>query len=571
MDFHEHREIIKKLKRQLTTPPSYDMLSVLLSELQYTMEDNPELPVNARDFIMVYSGFIKKQATMMYVETMDQRWDDLYWRTVLFEAPYLFESYLIYMEKDRSPGKRFYLPRRKTLKVVVDDLQDLEDRKLYFYGLSMPSRIGKSTICIFFLSWIAGKRPNSHSAMGGHSGKLAKGFYGELLNLVNTREYKFSEIFPNSPLQKTSAEDLEINLDEPDRFATITCRGIDGTWTGAVDVSADGYLYVDDLIRDREHSLNPIRMENTYQEYLNKMVDRKNDGARELMVGTRWNIIDPLGKIEKENAHNPRYRFRKIPALNEKGESNFQYEVKGFSTQYYIDMKGRLDKNEWEAKFMQNPFVREGLLFPEEELRFFFGILPASGFVRVVTACDVAWGGGDSTSMPIGFEYENGDVYIVDWVFNRGAKEVTIPIVEGKIVGNKIQQINFEANNGGEMYAKYVDDDLIRQGYKCSITSTKAPGKMAKMAKIIQYSGDIKRRFIFLAPNRLIKEAAKNDPPGIHRYMRNQEYDEAMDELTKFVQIGDNEHDDSPDSLSQLERFLEGGFTAEVKPMPRPF
>ncbi|WP_368270802.1 hypothetical protein [Enterocloster lavalensis] len=571
MDFHEHREIIKKLKRQLTTSPSYDMLSVLLSELQYTMEDNPKLPVDERDFIMVYSGFIKKQATMMYVETMEQRWDDLYWRTVLFEAPYLFESYLIYMEKDRSPGKRFYLPRRKTLKVVVDDLQDLEDRKLDFYGLSMPSRVGKSTICIFFLAWVAGKRPNSHSAMGGHSGKLAKGFYGELLNLVNTREYKFSEIFPDSPLQKTSAEDLEINLDEPDRFATITCRGIDGTWTGAVDVSADGYLYVDDLIRDREHSLNPIRMENTYQEYLNKMVDRKNDGARELMVGTRWNIIDPLGKIEKENAHNPRYRFRKIPALNEKGESNFQYEVKGFSTQYYIDMKGRLDKNEWEAKFMQNPFVREGLLFPEEELRFFFGILPASGFVRVVTACDVAWGGGDSTSMPIGFEYENGDVYIVDWVFNRGAKEVTIPIVEGKIVGNKIQQINFEANNGGEMYAKYVDDDLIRQGYKCSITSTKAPGKMAKMAKIIQYSGDIKRRFIFLAPNRLIKEAAKNDPPGIHRYMRNQEYDEAMDELTKFVQIGDNEHDDSPDSLSQLERFLEGGFTAEVKPMPRPF
>lgn len=571
MDFHEHREIIKKLKRQLTTPPSYDMLSVLLSELQYTMEDNPELPVDERDFVMAYSGFIKKQATMMYVETMDRQWDDLYWRTMLFEAPYLFESYLIYMEKDRPPVKRFYLPRRKTLKVVVDDLQDLEDRKLDFYGLSMPSRVGKSTICIFFLSWVAGKRPNSHSAMGGHSGKLAKGFYGELLNLVNTREYKFSEIFPDSPLQKTSAEDLEINLDEPDRFATITCRGIDGTWTGAVDVSADGYLYVDDLIRDREHSLNPIRMENTYQEYLNKMVDRKNDGARELMVGTRWNIIDPLGKIEKENAHNPRYRFRKIPALNEKGESNFQYEVKGFSTQYYIDMKGRLDKNEWEAKFMQNPFVREGLLFPEEELRFFFGILPASGFVRVVTACDVAWGGGDSTSMPIGFEYENGDVYIVDWVFNRGAKEVTIPIVEGKIVGNKIQQINFEANNGGEMYAKYVDDDLIRQGYKCSITSTKAPGKMAKMAKIIQYSGDIKRRFIFLAPNRLIKEAAKNDPPGIHRYMRNQEYDEAMDELTKFVQIGDNEHDDSPDSLSQLERFLEGGFTAEVKPMPRPF
>ena len=59
-------------------------------------------------------------------------------------------------------------------------------------------------------------------------------------------------------------------------------------------------------------------------------------------------------------------------------------------------------------------------------------------------------------------------------------------MVEGKIIGNKIQQINFEANNGGDMYAKYVDDDLIRQGYKCSITASKAPGKMAKMTKSIQ-------------------------------------------------------------------------------------
>jgi len=407
--------------------------------------------------------------------------------------------------------------------------------------------------------------------MGGHSGKLAKGFYGEALNLIDTNEYKFHEIFPDSDLQKKSAEDFEINMGEPDRFASLTCRGIDGTWTGAVDISSDGYLYVDDLIRDREHSLNPVRMENTYQEYLNKMVDRKNDGARELMVGTRWNVIDPLGKIEKENAHNQRYRFRKIPALNENNESNFQYKVKGFSTEYYLKMKERLDRNEWESKYQQRPFIREGLLFPEVELRFFYGVMPASGFVRVVTTCDVAWGGGDSTSMPIGFEYENGDVYIPDWVFNKGVKEITIPIVEGKIKANNIQQINFEANNGGEMYAKYVNDDLIRDNYKCSITSTKAPSNMAKMSKIIQYSGDIKRRFVFLAPNRLIKNAAKSDLPGIKRYLRSEEYDRAMDELTSFVQIGNNEHDDSPDSLSQLERFLEGGFTAEVKVMPRPF
>ena len=421
------------------------------------------------------------------------------------------------------------------------------------------------------MAWVMGKRPASHNAMSGHSGILADRFYADTIKLAESEEYTYREIFPQISIVNRSADKNELYFDAVESFATLTCRGIDGTWTGAVDISDDGYLYVDDLIRDRTESLSPSRLEKRYQDYLNVLVDRKNDGSRELMVGTRWNTIDPLGRLKKEYAHDPRYRFREIPALDENDESNFQYEYGGFSTKYYRDMREKLDPNEWWAKFMQKPFVREGLLLPENDLRYFYGLMPESGFIRNITACDVAWGGGDSLSMPIGAEYENGDVYIFDWVFNRGVKEVTIPIVQGKIIGNKIQQVNFEANNGGEMYAKYVNDDLARQGYRCSITSTKAPNKMSKMAKIIQYSGDIKRRFVFLAPNRLIDEAAKNDPPGVHRYRRSQEYDEAMDETTTFVQIGSNDHDDAADSLSQLERTIEGGFTAEVKVMPRMF
>lgn len=500
----------------------------------------------------------------------DLKFYNLYNQCLLFEAPHVFESYLLYMEKNRPIKKCFYLPRRKTLSIVVQDLQDLEDGKLDFLGVSLPPRVGKSTLCIFFMSWIMGKRPDSHNAMSGHSGILADGFYSEILNLITSPEYTFNEIFPGVKLESKSAEKKEINLNTPDRFATLTCRGIDGTWTGAVDISSDGYLYVDDLVRDRTESLSPTRLENRFQDYLNVLVDRKNDGSRELMVGTRWNVMDPLGRIEKEKKGNPRYRFRKIPALNEKGESNFQYDYGvGFSTKYFLDIKERLDKNEWEAKYQQRPFVREGLLFPEDELRFFNGILPEGGFVRTVSVADIAWGGGDALSQPIGAEYENGDVYIFDWIFNRGAKEVTIPIVAGKIIGNNIQQTHFEANNGGEMYAKYIDDFLSEKGYKCSITYSKAPNTMVKMAKIIQYSGDIKRRFIFLAPNSIIKKAAENDEPGTKRYYRSEEYDDAMDELTTFVQIGKNEHDDAADSLAQLEQFIEGGFTAKIEVIDR--
>lgn len=505
---------------------------------------------------------------------------DKWYKTLKTESYYDFESFMFYMERKRHYSKRFYFPRRHTLKIVVNDLQDLENGIIKFYGLSMPSRVGKSTICIFFLAWVSLRRPNSHSAMGGHSGILAKGFYKELMNLFTTEEYTFSELFyfwnpeyANKPLvTDKSADEFTITLGNPDRFATVTCRGIDGTWTGAVDVSKDGYLYVDDLVRDREHSLSPMRMENTYQEYLNKMVDRKNDGARELMVGTLWNVLDPLERLRKQYENDPQYRFRRIPALDENDESNFGYEINGFSTAYYRDMREKLDKAEWEAKFMQRPFVREGLLFPTDELRYFNGILPDGDFRRIGVT-DIAWGGGDSLSMPIGAEYDNGDVYIYDWVFNKGPKEVTIPLVVGRIIGNQIRQTRFEGNIGGDLYCQYVDEKLQEQDYKCSCTSRKAPNKVEKLSKIIAYSGDIKRKFIFLDSHKITQEQMKKDADlGIVRYRRNEEYQAAMDELTMFVSIGGNEHDDAADGLTQLEMFIENpNDVARVEATENPF
>lgn len=470
--------------------------------------------------------------------------DALWWKVHKVEGFHKFESFLYYMEKNRSPKKKFYKPRERTLKVVVDDLQDLEENIIEFYGLSLPPRVGKSTICIFFLAWIIGRHPDLHNAMGGHSGILARGFYKEVLNLTTSAEYTYGEIFPNVKLESKSADELTINYNEPDRFPSLTCRGIDGTWTGAVDISAGGYLYVDDLIRDRTESLSPIRLENRYQDYLNVMVDRKNDGAKELMVGTRWNLLDPLGKNEEKFAGNPKARFRKIPALNEHDESNFDYDYGiGFSTEYYKNLRDRLDKNEWMAKYQQRPFIREGLLFPEDELNYYNGVLPDGEYITAA-ACDVAWGGGDSLSMPFGniFQGDDSPIYISDWIFNKGDKYVTKPLVIAKTLQHKPNMERFEANNGGDEYAEDVDRMLREKGFKTNISWTKASNQMSKMAKIIQYAPDIKRRFHFLKPE-----------------LQGEEYKKAMEELCTIVQIGKNEHEDSADGLVQLLQLAESG------------
>lgn len=566
---NQYEDYISRHGADLDVVNAYYLATFWANEKDNDIETALKIAPRAKELMNQYvitgaGGNIWELEKFCFANKTGHEMVDKWYEILRLEASHRFESFIYYMEKNRPYTKRFYLPRRNPMKTVVSDLQDLEDRTSgkKFYGLSMPSRVGKSTDCIFFLSWIALKRPNSHSAMGGHSGILAKGFYKELMNLITTPEYTFKELFDyvhpeyqNRPFPTDkSADEFTITLGDPDRFATITCRGIDGTWTGAVDVSADGYLYVDDLVRDREHSLSPIRMDNTYQEYLNKMVDRKNDGARELMVGTLWNVLDPLERIRKEEKDNLQYGFRKIPALNEKDESNFDYEINGFSTKYYHEMRDRLDKAEWMAKFMQQPYVREGLLFPSNELRYFDGNFPVElqdKERKVIALCDPAFGGADSLSMPICADFGNKNKFIIDWVHKKGTQAVTVPLIVNAIIKHYVTELHIEQNAGGKLITDSIKAEMERRNVKhCRIIPYYASTKMPKDEKIKGHSDWVKENFIFLMPNKYMDKKEDYEKESV--YKRSEQYQNAMDELEMYAAEGKNFHDDSPDSITQL-------------------
>lgn len=68
---------------------------------------------------------------------------------LLYCAPHDFDSYLLYVEMNRQPKERFYVPRRKVLLPVVKEMQKLVDNELDELFLSMPPRVGKTTLVSF--------------------------------------------------------------------------------------------------------------------------------------------------------------------------------------------------------------------------------------------------------------------------------------------------------------------------------------------------------------------------------------------------------------------------------------
>lgn len=118
----------------------WDCYQLLLNlNKDFPLQENKEI----RDYAMTVSQYVHKMADYVARQTGSGKFDELYYQLLLLEAPILLDSYCLYIEKNRKPQESFYLPRRKTLKQVVDKLQALEDDELDELFLHQPARTGK--------------------------------------------------------------------------------------------------------------------------------------------------------------------------------------------------------------------------------------------------------------------------------------------------------------------------------------------------------------------------------------------------------------------------------------------
>ena len=553
----EYKSDMRKLKTLLERGVDYRTVAAILAQSQYILKDYPD----ERKYCFAYSKAVKDIALRQYAETLKPEWDEMYWQAMLWEAPMLLDSYCLYIEKNRKPQERFYQPRRKTLKKVVDKLQALEDDELDELFLHQPPRTGKSQIITEATSWHCSRNTEISNLYVTYKEGLGGAFLDGCMEIWTDPTYCHNDVFPTK-IARTDAKNHKVDLGRKKKYATLSGKGLESGLNGEYD--AYGWLILDDILEGIQDVLNPDILKRKQIVFDNNVMSRKKEQCKLILNGTIWSLhdlyMDRLNFLQSNpEAQNIRYDILKIPALDPKtDESNFDYEYGvGFTTAYYRTTRAKFEENDdmagWLAQYQQEPIERDGALFKSEHMNFYNGVLPNEEPLKVVSACDVALGGLDYLSMPIAYVYEDGSVYIHDVVFDNSEKKYTMPKVVSAIINNGVTNAFFEANAGGEGYKDEVDAELKKKGYKTSLVSKYAQQMILSNGGHAAKTHQRKEQRIW------------DNAEEIRRFYfrdiscQNQEYRKFMTNLYSFTMTGKNKNDDSPDSLASLAVFLKKG------------
>lgn len=522
--------IVRLLKSDLS---DYDNLLSLLGMANEVIREDKELSRKLANKVRFLA--------LRLCATGDIKYYDLYNKALLFLAQEHkdFDSYLLYVEKNRDPEDRYYQPRRNKIYWLVQKMQRLIDDELDILSISMPPGTGKTTLGEFFISFVMGHYPNTPNLMSSHSGFMTRMFYDAVLNIITSNEYCWSDVFPDIVFEGNNAKEETINLGRWQPFKTLTCRPIRGSLTGVT--RCEGFLYVDDLVSGIEEALSIDRLDKLYGEYTTDLKSRKKKKAKEIHIATRWSVHDVIGRLERMYEGNPRAEFIAVPDIDpQTGKSNFDYDYDvGFDEKYFHDMEMSMDDVSYRCLYKSDPIEREGILYHPTELQRYIGGLPDREPDSILAICDTKDTGTDYNFLGVFYQY--GDrYYLEDLVFKNIDPGTLDELNSDMLVKHHVQQAQFESNKEGSRTANEVERLVKAKGGRCHIT--KKYSTQNKETKIIVNSSWVKEHVIF-------KDITEYEPKS--------DYGVMMSFLCSYTQLGKNKHDDAPDTLAMFAQFVD--------------
>lgn len=411
--------------------------------------------------------------------------------------------------------------------------------------ITVPPQHGKSEGSTRQLpAYLFGHNPDLKIAVASYNTPFARKFNRDIQRIVDTNEYR--EIFPDVGISAKHVVSMNSYLRNADEFEIINHTGSlkvvgrGGALTGnPVDV-----LLVDDLYKDYEEGNSPVILESAWNWYTSVADSRLHNDSQQLIVFTRWNEEDLVGRLEQKeevivldhllDEYDPDVWYKiNFEAIKESEPTELDPREHGmplWPERHSIKKLRRsqsLDPENFGCLYQGNPQPREGLLYRSFRT---YDSIPETA-VCTDNYTDTADTGKDNLCSIV-YKYdpgERGDIYVQDLLYTPEAMEKTEPWTASLLDRNGVVTAFIESNNGGMGFGRNVQK-LVKN--PISFEMFHQSGN--KEARIYSLSAAVQQRILF--PSDWM--------------VRWPEFYLAVTKFKKMFKA--NKNDDAPDTLSGI-------------------
>ncbi len=348
-------------------------------------------------------------------------WDIPYFHEKMIEALDRLEKNILYSDFDSEWEAKTYgrkwspHPERKLIRNII---------------FTMPPRHSKSTYAtVEFPAYYMLKDPTRFAMTCSYNATLAKGFGREVMSILNDPLTK--QVFPDFQLDRVARASEDWRSTEGGRYYSI---GQDGTTSGRPAT----LLNIDDPLKSRHEAESATMRNRVWDIYTSALSarlepDQKGIQPAQIVCITRWHPDDIIGKIQQLDEYkNGDWLQINFPAEVERkdGMGRPVYDKQGnqlleplwparFGWEF-LQKKRALNPRDYEALYMQNPYIKGGNIIKSTWWRFYDR--RPEDIIAVVIAADTAFKKtetSDFSVLIVGGLSAHGDIYILDLIRGR--------------------------------------------------------------------------------------------------------------------------------------------------------
>lgn len=442
-----------------------------------------------------------------------------------------------YFFKQRNHRKFIIGRHHRIIASALDDVLAGKTKKLI---INIAPRYGKTELAVkSFIAMGLALNPKAKFIHLSYSDDLARDNSSDVQAIM--RETEYQRLFDAKP---TSTNSKKWYTEQGGGLYAVSSAGqVTGFGAGLVDPETDdtemldeftpyvngtdfgGAIIIDDPIKpdDALSALVRAKVNQKFDTTIRNRVNSRNTPI--IIIMQRLNEDDLCGFLMKKEPDE--WRVISLPCIytDENGDEQSLWPFKHTLEELH-DLR---DKNAWvyDTQYMQNPKPMEGLMYEREWKTYQFR--PATRYAIRKAYVDTADTGSDFLCAIVYDETEIGN-FVVDVLFTQKPMEYTEPATAQMLTKHGVVECTIESNNGGRSFARAVEKEMRLMGNG----KTKVKWfhqTQNKQERIFTHSADV-QNLTFM-------------PDGWNRL-----FPQFHSQITGYMKIGNNPHDDAPDALT---------------------